>query len=139
MSLRPPQLALLIGLLLTIQGILGIAAPEAFVSTLRFVQTPPMIYLAAVLRVAFGIVFILAAAESRAPRFLRDFGFIIVIGGLLTPFLGLRIAQVIFAWWAEGGPALVRLCAGVPLALGLLVIYAVAQDRSRNETANGRQ
>ena len=133
MSLRASHLALLIGLLIIIQGIVGIATPEVFVNGLRFAQTPPMLYLAAVLRVAIGVVFILAAAESRAPRFLRVFGFIIVIGGLLTPFIGIRIAQVIFDWWAAGGLVLVRSCAGVALALGLFVVYAVARKQRNAE------
>jgi hypothetical protein len=39
-------------------------------------------YVAAALRVVFGVVLVCGAAGSRAPRFLRVFGFIIVIGGL---------------------------------------------------------
>lgn len=80
--------ALLIGVLLVVQGILGIVAPDVFVGSIRFIQTPPVMYVAAALRVVFGVVLVCAAPGSRAPRFLRGFGFIIVIGGLLTPFVG---------------------------------------------------
>lgn len=124
-----PLLALLIGLLLVGQGLLGIAAPDEFLRTIRFMQTPPVIYLAAILRVAFGIVLVSAASGSRAPRFLRVFGFIIIIGGLLTPFAGVWAAQHILGWWTAGGPALVRVFGGVSLALGGLVVYAVARLR----------
>ena len=124
-----PLLALLIGLLLIVQGILGLLAPDVFLSTTRFIQTPPVMYVAAVLRVVFGIVLIRAAAGSRAPGFLRVFGFIIVIGGLLTPFVGVWASQHILGWWSASGPALVRVFAGVSLALGILVVYAVAPHR----------
>ncbi|MBA3834096.1 MAG: hypothetical protein H0X34_19840 [Chthoniobacterales bacterium] len=92
---------------------------------LRFIQMPPVIYLAAIIRVVFGVVLIRAAPASRAPKFLRVFGFIIIIGGLLTPFVGVRFAHVIFDWWS-GGPGLVRVFAGVSLALGVLLLYAMA-------------
>ena len=128
-SRRVRLLALLIGVLLIVQGLVGLAAPDVFLSMIRFMQKPPVIYVAAVLRVAFGIVLVGAAPGSRAPRFLRVFGFIIIIGGLLTPFVGVWIAQHILGWWTSGGPAVVRVFAGVSLALGILVAYAVAHRR----------
>lgn len=124
-----PLLALVIGVLLVMQGLVGIAAPDVFLSAVRFMQTPPVIYGAAVLRVAFGIVLMGAASGSRAPRFLRVLGFLMVIGGLLTPFAGVWIAQHILGWWTTGGHGLVRVFAGVSLALGALVVYAIARRR----------
>lgn len=126
-----PFLPLLIGLILVVQGILGVAAPELFVRTLRFIQTPPVIYLAAIIRVVFGVVLVRAAPGSRAPGFLRVFGFIIIIGGLLTPFVGVRFAHLIFDWWSAGGPGLVRVFAGVSLTLGVLVLYAAGRSSAR--------
>jgi hypothetical protein len=125
------RLALLIGLLLVVQGILGIAAPDVFVRTLRFIQTPPVIYVAAVIRVVFGVVLVCAAPGSRLPMFLRVFGSIIIIGGLLTPFVGVRFAHLILAWWTSGGPPLVRVFAGVSLVLGIFTAYAAARRHEK--------
>jgi hypothetical protein len=122
-------MALLIGVLLVVQGILGLAAPDVFLMTIRFIQTPPLMYLAAALRVVIGVVLVRAAPGSRAPRFLRVFGFLIIIGGLLTPFVGVWASQHILGWWSAGGPAVVRVFAGVSLALGILIVYAVARER----------
>ncbi len=122
-------LALFIGLLILAQGILGLAAPELFVSVIRFFTTPPVVYLGAVIRVLFGIVLIRAASVSRARWGLRILGFIILIGGLLTPFFGVRAANAILSLWSAGGPGLVRIWAGVSLALGIFVIYAVLPNR----------
>jgi hypothetical protein len=123
------HLAVFIALLLIMQGILGLAAPETFVRVVRFFQTPPVIYLAAVLRVTIGLVLVCAAAASRAPKFLRSFGSIIVIGGVLTPFIGIRFAHLVLDWWSAQGPALVRVFAGVSLALGLYTAYAMFPKR----------
>jgi uncharacterized protein YjeT (DUF2065 family) len=122
-------LALLIGLLLVVQGILGLVAPDLFVGSIRFIQTPPVMYVAAVLRVVFGVGLVCAASGSRAPKFLRVLGFIIVIGGLLTPFVGVWASEHILGWWSTSGPALVRVFAGISLSLGLLIVYAVAPRR----------
>ena len=127
--IRLPVLALLIGLLLIVQGVVGLVAPDVFVSVVYSMQKSPMIYLAALVRVAFGVVLVRAADVSRLRGLLLVFGFAIVIGGLLTPFVGPRFARVILDRWASGGPELVRTFAAVSLLLGLLVIYAVTPAR----------
>lgn len=67
--------------------------------------------------------------ESRLPIFLGVFGVLIVIGGALTPFVGVQFAHTILALWASRGPGLVRLFAVVSLALGLFTVYAVTPPR----------
>lgn len=125
-------MALFIGLTIAAQGVFGLAAPDVFLRTLRLVQTPPVIYVAAVVRVAFGIVLFRAAPVSRVPTFLRALGLVIAIGGLITPIFGVRIGHAILDWWSTGGPPLVRAWAGFSLALGALIAYAVAPNRTRN-------
>jgi hypothetical protein len=115
--------AVVIGLLVVAQGIAGLVAPEFFLRLIQLIQTPPNIYFAAVVRVAFGIVLVLAAPLSRAPIALRILGWLIAVGGLITPFLGVRLADVILGWWSQG-PAVVRAWAAGALVLGLFIVYA---------------
>jgi len=122
-------LALLVGILLIIQGLLGIVAPQLFVDVIRVFQEEPMIYVAAALRLAIGVVLICAASGSRIPMFLRVFGSIIVIGGLLTPFVGAQFAHMILALWSTRGIGLVRIFAVVSLALGVVTAYAILPAR----------
>ena len=124
-----PVLAFLIGVLLIGQGLCGIIAPDVFVGVVRFFQTPSVVYVAAALRIAIGIVLLWAATDSRLPNFLRVFGVLIVIGGVFTPFVGVQFAHTILALWASRGPGLVRLFAVVSLALGLLTVYAATSPR----------
>lgn len=124
-------LALCISLLLVVQGLIGLVAPDVFAGVVRFMQTSPAIYAAAAVRVAIGIVLLQAASASRLPVFLRILGGLVLLGGLLTPFAGRQFAEVIFGWWSSHGSALVRLFAAVSLALGLVTAYAVA-PRLRN-------
>src|SRR5262249_12109808 len=124
-----PVLALVVGVLLIIQGLLGLLTPDTFVAFVRLFQPPSMVHIAGVLRIAIGIVLLCAATRSRLPMFLRIFGVLIVIGGVLTPFVGVRFAHTILALWSSRGPALVRLFALVSLVLGLLTSYAVSPTR----------
>ena len=120
--------ALLIGLLIVVQGIVGLVAPESFLQLIQFIQTPPNIYVAAVVRIAFGIILFLAAPQSRAPVALRILGALILVGGLMTPFLGVRVADLILGWWSQG-PGIVRAWAAGALVIGFFIVYATARQQ----------
>ena len=121
-------LALCISVLLLVQGLIGLAAPDVFAGVVRLMQTSPAIYAAAAVRVAVGIVLLRAASASRLPIFLRILGGFVLLGGLLTPFVGKQFAEVILDWWSARGFALVRLFAAVSLVLGLVTAYALAPE-----------
>ena len=121
--------ALFIGLFIAALGVLGVVAPEAFLRSVSFFQVPPAIYLAAVNRTIIGAVLIRAAPASRAPKILRLLGFAIAIGGLLTPFVGVRVGDAIIDWWSAWGTAMVRVWGGAGAAFGAFIIYAVAPRR----------
>ena len=121
--------ALGIGIVIVLQGVTGLVAPDAFANLVRQIQEPPLLYLAAFVRVAFGVVLIAAATGSRAPMGLRALGVLVCIGGLLTPFFGVELARVVLGWWSEGGAPVVRGWAGAALAIGAFIIYATAGKR----------
>ena len=118
-----------IGLFVAALGVLGIAAPEGFLRTAAYFQTPPGIYLAAVIRVVIGVVLFGAAPESRAPKTLRVLGAIITLAGLLTPLIGLWGGRAILDWWAAQGPRLLRVWGLVAVALGVFIVSALVPRR----------
>jgi len=123
-----PVATLFIGLLIIAQGIVGLVAPEFFLRLIQSIQTPPNIYFAAVVRIAFGIVLVLAAPMSRVPIALRIVGALIILGGAMTPFFGVRLADIILGWWSQG-PGVIRAWATAALALGLFIVYATGYKR----------
>lgn len=50
-----------VGVIIILQGLVGLMAPDAFANLVRAIHAPPVIYLAAVVRVAFGVVLVAAA------------------------------------------------------------------------------
>ena len=85
--------------------------------------TPAGLHGIAVLRIAIGLVFVLAAPASRAPRTLRVLGVIVIIGGLITPSFGVVRTRAVMGWWASGGPLFMRLAAGLAMAIGGFLVY----------------
>ena len=121
--------ALLVGLFIVAIGMFGVAAPHGLLTAVGSILTPFGLYLVAALRIVFGVVLVLAAPSSRAPKVLRLLGFIMLVAGLTTPFFGVDRASAMLDWWAARGPAFMRLWAGFAVAFGALVVYAVAPRR----------
>jgi hypothetical protein len=118
-------LARCVAVLLLLQGVVGLVLPDIFAGVVSFMQRPPAIYGAVIVRIAIGCVLLAAAGASRMPMFLRIFGGLVLMGGLLTPIWGTYFAEVILGWWSSQGSGLVRVFAAGALALGFCVGYAV--------------
>jgi hypothetical protein len=122
-----PIAALSIGLLIVLQGMVGLVMPDLFVRIVRIFQEPPVIYAAAVIRFVFGVVLFRAAPRSRVPIVLRSLGLLIALGGLLTPVVGIPFARVVLGWWSD--PLIVRAWAAGALGLGVLIVYMALPPR----------
>lgn len=123
------SLALLIGLVVTAVGVVGIVVPDALIVFGRHAATPVGLYLVAVVRVGIGLVLVRAARAARTPTALRVLGGIIFISGLITPFFGADRARAVLDWWSAHGSAFLRLWSVVAVVLGLFIMYAVSDGR----------
>src|SRR2546423_15178617 len=116
-------LGLVIGALIMLGSAIGFAAPDLRLSVERSVVTPAGPYAVGAVRIALGLVFVRAAPASRAPRMLRVLGLVVIIAGLATPWFGVARARAVLNWLANAGPLLMRLDAGVGMALGGFLVY----------------
>jgi hypothetical protein len=116
-------LGLVIGALVILGSAIGFAAPDLRLSLERSVITPAGLYAIAAVRIAIGLVFMFAAPASRSLRTLRVLGLIVIIAGLATPWFGVTRARAVLDWLASAGPLLMRLDAGVGMALGGFLVY----------------
>ena len=123
-------LALLIGLFVMAVGLVGVAAPSVLMRVAELTVTSVGLYAIAALRIGIGIVLILVAPTSRAPKLLRVFGIIALVAGLTTPVVGVDRARAILDWESAQGPALIRFGAGFALAFGGFIAFAVAGRRA---------
>src|SRR5437763_10672730 len=84
--LRPATrwLGLMMGALVIVASAISFVAPELRLALERSVMTPAGLDTIAAVRIAIGLMFVLAAPASRVPRPLRVLGLIVIIAGLAT-------------------------------------------------------
>ena len=115
-------LGLVIGAVVILAGAISFAAPGLRLA-LEGSVTPAGLYAIAAFRIAIGLAFLLAAPASRAPRSVRALGLIVILAGLTTPWFGVARAMAVVNWLARSGPLLMRVDAGVGMALGGFLVY----------------
>ena len=121
--------ALLVALFTIVVGIGGLISPESGTDIRRlYFATPVRLYTAAALRVAMGLVVILSATASRAPKTLRALGALMCMQGLSAAILGPEHARTVLEWEAMR-PVLLRAGAIVALASGVFMVFALTTGR----------
>jgi hypothetical protein len=128
------SLALLIALFIVAVGMAGVMAPDSLVTVGRYVITPVGLYAVAALRVGIGLVLMLVAPISRAPKTLRAIGAVVLVAGLATPSFGVERARAVLDWEVSQGTALIRIGAALVLTIGAFLAFAVATGREQPGT-----
>ena len=123
-------LAWIVAVLLAVIGIAGMVAPD-WVTSLRWIAASQGGLLGiAVLRSAIGIVLIMAAPRSRAPKTLQTFGALLLLAGMVTPLFGVARSKAVLDWEAAQGPALVRAWALVVMILSGALAFVMKPQHS---------
>ena len=118
--------ALLVALFTVVIGIGGLISPETGIEIRRlYFATPGRLYSAAALRLAMGLVVILAAAGSRAPKTLRVLGVIMCLQGLSATMMGPEHARAVLEWETMQGTAFLRVGAAVAVIAGGFMAFAL--------------
>ena len=117
--------ALIICLLLSAVGALGVASPRRLVSVVRSFQTPMGLLFAAALRVVLGVALLFSAPDSRAPALILVVGVVIIVRGVVTPFFGVERFRRLLDRLSARGSVFIRGWAILALALGLSLVYAI--------------
>ena len=124
-------LALATGIVLVGLGIFGLLAPQDFAAFIADVQKRSNLYFLAALRVVLGVVLLLAAGASRTPFLLGTLGVLVVLGGLISPFMAMPLRQSVQRWMAGGGAVPMQVWAGLSLLLGAFITYTTAPRRKK--------
>jgi uncharacterized protein YjeT (DUF2065 family) len=123
--------ALLVAIFTIVVGIAGLVSPDKATAVRRlYFATPVALYSAAAVRVGMGLVLVLSAPASRAPKTLRALGAVVCMQGLSAAILGPDHARAILEWETRQGHAVLRIGAAVALAAGSFIAFAVTGDRS---------
>jgi hypothetical protein len=125
---------LLVAFFTIVVGIAGLVSPESVTTVRRlYFATPVGLYSAAAVRVGMGLVLILCASASRAPKTLRALGAVMCMQGLSATLFGPDRARAILEWETMQGTALLRAGAAVALAAGGFVVFSLAGHRPKSD------
>src|SRR4029453_9086536 len=95
-------------------GIGGLISPEGGTEIRRlYFATATGTYSAAAVRLAMGLVVILCATASRAPKTMRVLGALMCMQGLSATLLGPEHARTVLEWESSQGPTILRVGAAV--------------------------
>jgi hypothetical protein len=120
----------LVAFICIVVGIAGLVSPDSLMTVRRlYAGTPAGLYTASAVRVAMGLVLLLFAPTSRAPRTLRVLGALMCAQGVAAALFGSDRSLAIIEWEAMQSPALLRLGAAVALATGAFVGFASTDVR----------
>jgi hypothetical protein len=118
--------ALLVALFVIVVAAAGLVSPDSMTTVRRlYFATPALLFAAAAVRVAMGLVVILCAPASRAPKTLRVLGALMCLQGLAATALGSDRARVVLEWEALQGPSILRVGAAMALAAGGFIAFAM--------------
>jgi hypothetical protein len=117
--------AVILCLLLSGMGALGVASPSRFVDVVRSFQTPMGLFFAGALRVILGVALFFSAPDSRAPALILVVSVAIIVRGVITPFFGVERLRRLLDRLSGKGSLFIRGWAILALALGLSLVYAI--------------
>ena len=121
---------LLIGLFFVVVGIVGLVSPDSLMTIRQQYVSTVVIYAAVAVRLAIGLVLILFAPTSRAPKTLRALGAISCMQGLAPAFIGIDGVRALQEWEAMQ-TALLRVGALVALTVGGFLAFAATKPLSQ--------
>ena len=119
----------LIALFVGVAGVAGLLVPDRVMSVRLIAATQSGLLAIAVLRSTIGIVLIMVAPRSRAPKTLQVIGALLLLAGMVTPLFGVARSKAVLDWEAAQGPMLVRSWAIVAIALSGALAFAMKPVR----------
>jgi len=112
-----------IGALIVAIGLLLLINPDKLKTVLYKMIDKDKLYVAAVLRVAFGVVFIMVAQETRLPNVTTGLGVFFILAGVIIPIMGKTRIAALATWWIARGNAIIRLWSVIAIALGVFIFW----------------
>lgn len=90
------------GLFMLGMGTAILMSPERLKKGLRIFLDKRGFGLAAVgIRVVVGVLFLMAASDTRAPSFITAMGVLFILAGVAIPFVGFTRIERLANWWLE--------------------------------------
>jgi hypothetical protein len=113
----------IVGLLILGIGIVILISPVKLKRILHIFLQRQWWYFVTVIRILMGILFVMAASETRAPSFVGAVGIMFILAGVAIPLVGFARIERLAHWWLQRSAGILRLWALVAAAFGAVVLW----------------
>ncbi|MDD5495655.1 MAG: hypothetical protein PHP46_00975 [Candidatus Omnitrophica bacterium] len=113
-----------IGALIIFVGALCILNPQAMKGLLSFWKAGKRVYAIGIIRLVFGILFLIAAPQCKEPWLIRVFGVLMLLSAFTIFFMGLEKIKGMFEWFDKRPLSVIRILALVAFVIGALIAYS---------------
>jgi len=114
----------IIGIIIMVMGIAYFAEPGIMKRVIFFFKQGERIYIAGVMRLVLGIVFLLAARACDITWIIILFSIIFIAGSAIIFMLGPKKFQSLLSWWERQPSWILRIAGVVTAVFGGIIIYA---------------
>lgn len=115
---------LVIGIIIILEGILLAARPQWAKKAIRFFCKGRMIYLAGVLRLIIGVLFLVSATDCKHYWVVIVFGILLLVSGVAVFVTKLDKLKDYLNWWDRRSLLILRLLCIIAFAIGGVVAWA---------------
>ena len=113
-----------IGALIVLEGVVFLIKPQLLKPLLKFFAKGKNIYIPAVLRVIFGVVFIYFAQNLRVWWMILIIGILLCAAGVAMFMVKIDKLKAMLGWWEQRSLITLRLMAVVAMIVGGIIFYA---------------
>jgi hypothetical protein len=114
----------LIGIFVVGAGVIFLLSPKTMRQFMAFCGKGRELYIAGILRILIGVIFLLAASQSRIAWVIVTLGILALIGGVTFFILGLERVKTMLSWWHVRSLLVLRILALLAIAVGALILYS---------------
>ncbi len=111
------------GLFMLGMGTAILMSPERLKKGLRIFLGKQGFWLATGIRIVVGILFLMAASDTRAPSFITGMGILFLLAGVAIPFIGSARIERLATWWLAKPDWVLRAWAVAAGALGGVFLW----------------
>jgi hypothetical protein len=120
----------LFGILLLLSGLSLLINPEIILGWIENNMGNTSLYISAIIvRLVFGILFIVAARESKYPGVIRFFGYLFIIAAIIFIFMGQESFQDFISTLIPDVKPFAPLSGLLSIAFGGFLIYAFSRNK----------
>jgi hypothetical protein len=125
MLINSLQAALMgIGSIISLVCLTGVMLPAQLLHAVKASwQYPGAMYVAVMVRLAIGVLLVLAAPHSRFPLAFEVLGWVAIMAALLVPVVGRERIGRLLDWWSLRSNLSIRLWSLAGLVFGCFLVY----------------